>query len=57
MNKGEIFTKVNIKKIRPGYGLSPVYYEKILGKKCDHDIQANEPLTKKLVQGLNLKIK
>ena len=33
IKKGETFTKHNIKKIRPGHGLPPFYYEKILGQK------------------------
>ena len=31
--KGEKFTKENIRRIRPGYGASPIYYQKLLGKK------------------------
>ena len=34
IKKGEIFTKLNIKVIRPTYGISPIYFEKILGKKA-----------------------
>ena len=42
---GEILTKDNIKVIRPGYGLMPVYYENILGKKIKNDIVAGMPIT------------
>ena len=34
IKKGEIFTKNNIKAIRPGYGLNPKYKTKLLGKKA-----------------------
>ena len=30
--EGEVFTKDNVKSIRPGYGLAPKYYDKVLGK-------------------------
>jgi pseudaminic acid synthase len=33
IKKGEKFTPQNIRVIRPGYGLHPRYYEKLLGKK------------------------
>jgi pseudaminic acid synthase len=56
LKKGDVFTKNNIRKIRPGYGLSPIYYEKILGKICSFQIKANEPLTKKLLKRMKIKI-
>ena len=46
---GDTLNKFNIRKIRPGYGISASYYEKILGKKSTVNIEANEPLTKKLL--------
>ena len=36
---GEEFNTSNIRVIRPGYGLKPKYYEKMLGKKAKRDIQ------------------
>ena len=50
IKKGEFFTQKNIKKIRPGYGLSPIYYEKILGQKCLKKIKAFEPLKRNFVK-------
>ena len=44
IKKGEKFTKKNIKRIRPGYGLSPIYYEKILNKKSSTQIFKGEPI-------------
>jgi len=35
MRKGDVFTKENLKIIRPGYGLQPKHYETILGKKIN----------------------
>ncbi len=42
---GEIFSKDNVRVIRPGLGLPPRYYEVILGKSCPRDIKAGSPLT------------
>jgi pseudaminic acid synthase len=44
IKKGEKFTKDNIKVIRPGHGLEPKYYNKILNKKSPANISKNEPL-------------
>ena len=44
INKGEKFTKDNIRVIRPGYGLAPKYFDKILNKKSSVNILKNEPL-------------
>jgi pseudaminic acid synthase len=47
---GEIFTTKNIKKIRPGYGLSPVLYESVLGKKSLRDIKAFDPIKANMIR-------
>ncbi len=44
IEKGEKFSKENIRVIRPGYGLAPKYYNKILNKKSPLKILKNEPL-------------
>ncbi len=41
---GEIFSKKNIRSIRPGFGLAPKYFDKVLGKKAKYDIPRGEPL-------------
>lgn len=41
---GEL-TKENIRVIRPGDGLKPMYYETVLGKKASNDIKAGTPLS------------
>ena len=40
----EVFTKENIKCIRPGYGLSPKFFSDLLGKKSLCEIEAGTPL-------------
>lgn len=47
--KGEVFTKLNTRVIRPGDGLSPKFYEIILGKSANNDIKKGTPLTWKIV--------
>ncbi|WHY24115.1 pseudaminic acid synthase [Bacillus velezensis] len=41
---GEIFTKENIKVIRPGFGLEPKYFDLIIGKTATKHISAGTPL-------------
>lgn len=41
---GDKITKDNIRAIRPGYGLHPKYYDQILGKVFNQDLQRGTPL-------------
>jgi len=56
IKKGELFNKKNIKNIRPGYGISPIFYEKVLGQKCMLKIKKNEPLTKHFLKKNKVKL-
>jgi len=38
MEAGDVFTEKNLRRIRPGMGLSPKYYDIILGKKANCNI-------------------
>lgn len=38
MKKGEIFTKENVRIIRPGFGLPPKYFDTVLGKKINRTV-------------------
>ena len=42
---GELLSKENIRRIRPGFGLAPKYYDRLLGKKVKHDITRGTPLS------------
>ena len=44
IKKGQKFTKDNLRVIRPGYGLEPKYFNKILNKKSPINIKKDEPL-------------
>ncbi|SEW03360.1 pseudaminic acid synthase [Chitinophaga arvensicola] len=42
---GEIFTKENIRIIRPGDGLHPKFYEQLIGSKSNRNLKRGEPFT------------
>ncbi|WP_046243120.1 pseudaminic acid synthase [Hymenobacter terrenus] len=42
---GEIFTKDNLRVVRPGDGLPPRYYDQVLGKPARQVLKAGTPLT------------
>jgi len=47
--KGEKITEKNVRSIRPGYGLSPKFYESIIGKTVNRDIEAGTPVKEKYI--------
>jgi len=49
MKKGDVFTEKNIRRIRPGFGLAPKFYEKLIGKRITIDSKRGTPLTMKMV--------
>ena len=49
MRKGELFTRDNLRAIRPGYGLPPKYYETLLGKQVLCDVSKGTPVSWDLV--------
>lgn len=49
INKGECFTEENVRSIRPGYGLPPKYYKRILGKRAAIHIKRGTPLRKNML--------
>ena len=52
IKKGEMFTKKNIRIIRPGFGVQPIYFEKLLNKKSPFNIYKATPLKKKILKKL-----
>ena len=49
IKKGEKFNKENVKSIRPGLGIPPKFFEKILGKEASVDLKRGEPLSWKKI--------
>jgi pseudaminic acid synthase len=50
IKKGEKFSRENIKVIRPGFGIHPIYYEKLLNKKSPIDLKNQQALKKNLLK-------
>lgn len=46
---GEVFTKDNLRVIRPGDGMQPKFFEQILGKTASKNIEAGTPLSWELL--------
>lgn len=44
IQEGELFTKENVRRIRPGYGLKPKFLDKVIGKKASRAIAPGEAL-------------
>jgi pseudaminic acid synthase len=54
IKKGEKFSTKNIKVIRPGLGIQPIYFEKLINKKSPFDIKRETPLKKLLLKKLRI---
>jgi pseudaminic acid synthase len=55
IKKGKKLTSDNIKIIRPGYGLSPFFYYKIINKKSPFDIKSETPIKSSLLKIFKIK--
>jgi pseudaminic acid synthase len=49
MKAGEILNEQNLRRIRPGAGLSPKYYDLVLGKAIKQDVKKGTPLSWELL--------
>ena len=49
MKAGDVFNEQNVRSIRPANGLAPKYYEAILGKRVNRDVEFGTPLSWELV--------
>lgn len=50
IKKNEKFTENNIKRVRPGNGISPQYFKFLLNKKSPFKIKKNSPINKKVLK-------
>jgi pseudaminic acid synthase len=49
MKAGEVFTAENLRAVRPGLGLSPKYYDHILGKVVKQDVRRGTPVSWEII--------
>jgi sialic acid synthase SpsE len=56
IKKGEKFTKKNIRVIRPGFGIQPVYFEKLINKRSPLNIERQTPIKMILLKKLRISI-
>jgi N-acetylneuraminate synthase len=49
--KGEAFTEANVRSIRPGHGLSPRFFDIVLGKRASEPVPRGTPLSWELMSG------
>jgi sialic acid synthase SpsE len=54
IKKSEKFTKKNIRVIRPGFGIQPIYFEKLLNKKSPLKIKCETSLKRSLLKKLKI---
>lgn len=45
LKKGQVLNEKSIKSVRPGYGISPKYFDELIGRKLQKDINSNSPVT------------
>ena len=50
LKKGEIIKKDDIKRIRPGYGLKPKYFNSLIGKVVTKNVERGDPLKWDLIE-------
>jgi sialic acid synthase SpsE len=48
---GEVFTKENVRSVRPGHGLHTRYLDAVLGRKAIRDVKKGTPLQWDMVEG------
>lgn len=54
IKKNEKFTKLNLKIIRPGKGIQPVYFKDLMNKKSPKKIKKGTPLNNKVLKDLKI---
>ena len=52
LKKGDILNEDNLKSIRPGFGIHPKFYESLIGKKVNQDIEKGTRMDFSLVEKL-----
>ena len=45
LKKGQKISKQDIRRIRPGFGLSPKYFDSLIGRELEFDVNPGDPVT------------
>jgi N-acetylneuraminate synthase len=45
LKEGDVITENDIRSVRPGFGLPPKYYDKLIGTKVAMSVEKNSPVT------------
>ena len=56
IKKGEKFTKKNIRVIRPGFGIQPAYFEKLINKKSPLNLKKSNRINSSLLKQMGIKL-
>lgn len=49
IRKGDVLSEKNIRSIRPSHGMAPIFYDEVLGKTVNRDIEKGEPLKEEYI--------
>ncbi|HMW49717.1 MAG TPA: pseudaminic acid synthase, partial [Cellvibrionaceae bacterium] len=52
LKAGEVITPDAVRSVRPGFGVAPKYLNQILGKRIQHNVAANSPVTMIFLEGI-----
>ena len=50
VNSGDSITEQNVKSVRPGFGMHPKYFDKIIGKVFLKDVRRGKPLSFEMIE-------
>ena len=53
LKEGDVITENDIRSVRPGFGLPPKYYDKLIGTKVAMSVEKNSPVT---LESVNLEL-
>jgi N-acetylneuraminate synthase len=49
LKAGDVIDESSMRSVRPGYGLSPKFYDELLGKKVTQDVSVNTPVKLEII--------
>ena len=53
LKEGDVITENDVRSVRPGFGLPPKYYDKLIGTKVEISVEKNSPVT---LESVNLEL-